>query len=392
MTHVATEIDHVLMEKAFALAERGHPHHTFPNPVVGALIAHDDEVVGTGYHRESGQGHAEAIAIEEAGERCGGGVLYSTLEPCAYEGAGKRTPPCVKRVIDAGISRVVIGAIDPNERENGRGIAALQGHDIPVTHMNMQARFTQQNEGYVVRMRHQRPLVELKLAQTVDGYSADSVHDSQWISDEGARHFAHHLRACHDAILVGTNTARHDNPRLSARFGLDHHPTRVVIDRDLTLPPSLHLFETASKTPTYVVHDAKTNGEERGARLDARGVHRIALDMRADDFCAQLASHLCTQTICNSVLVEGGAQTIGRMMEAGVWDRISLIISPTLLMNGDHIRSQTVRTMANLVELDAANWYPLTDFDSRCMALRGYRDCADSFGIPSAVYHGNWHV
>lgn len=380
------------MQQAFELAERAHPHQTYPNPLVGAMIVRGREIIATGYHARAGAAHAEAMALESAGVRAAGATLYTTLEPCAYRGTDKLTPPCTEAIIAAGISRVVIGAADPHARENGRGIEILRRHKVCVARAEMQERFTRQNEGYVVRMRHGRPLLELKLAQTIDGYSADSFSNSQWISDRGALRFAHHLRARHHAILIGANTARHDNPRLSARFGLDRYPTRIVLDRALSLPSSLRLFQTATETPTYLVHDHTAQHSDKIAQLDTCNVKRIVIDSSADNFHAQLFSYLCDHNICDSILIEGGSSTISDLIEAEMWDRLSLIISPTLLMNGRHLQSHRARRMTEIIALDKKIWHPLTDFESQCMVLRGYRSCAHSVGIPADHYEGNWDV
>ena len=408
--HATAKLDYGHLAHAYDIADQGQ-RKTFPNPVVGAVIAKGERVISTGYHRRAGKAHAEALVIEDAATALGSTqlndtTLYVTLEPCSYDGKDKRTPPCVSLILKFGIPRVVIGAIDPNKRENGRGIEFLRHHGVDVVRIDMQPRFTRQNEGYVVRMRHGRPLIELKLAQTVDGYSADSFNRSQWISDRGALRFAHHLRAQHDAILIGAKTALLDDPRLSARFGMDYDPTRIVLDRELKLPLSLKIFQTARTVATYVVHDRRVADDDAKAHSDSRaddrsdnarqldriGVRRIALDTHANDVYAQLFSYLNTHTICNSVLIEGGAETVGRVIESGVWDKISLVISPALLMGGRHIRSKQQQSISHIRNIDAATWQPLTRFDSQCMVLRGYRDCADSFGIPSAMYNGDWNV
>lgn len=384
--------DYLFIERAFELAEHADPHRTYPNPLVGAVITRDGEVIATGYHTQAGAAHAEAVALESAGVHAANATLYTTLEPCSYRGADKRTPPCVEKIIAAGISRVVIGATDPHARENGRGIEVLQQNNVRVTIAKMQERFTRQNEEYVVRMRHGRPLLEIKLAQTIDGYSADSFNNSQWISDHGALRFAHHLRARHHAILIGANTARHDNPILSARFGLNRYPTRIVLDRNLSLPSSLKLFQTAKQTATYLVHDHANQNNEKIAQLDNCGVHRIVLDSSSNNFHTQLFTYLCHHNICGSVLVEGGSRIISDLIEAEMWDRLSLVISPTLLMNGRHLQSRRPRNMTEIIALDKAKWQPLTNFESQCMVLRGYRSCTHSFGISAESYGGSWGV
>ena len=218
-----------------------------------------------------------------------------------------------------------------------------------------------------------RPLIEVKLAQTIDGYSADSQHSSQWISDPGAIKFAHHIRARHDAILIGGRTALHDNPRLTARFGLNAYPIRIVLDRQMALPLSLKLFSTAKKVDTYLIHDEKTANEKKMHQLAKMGVHVVGFDMDAEDFYSRLFGYFYTHTICNSILVEGGALTVSRIVERGIWDRISMVLCPMLLLGGVHMRGDSAWQLSETKKIDKSIWYSLTHFNSQCMAFRGYK-------------------
>ena len=155
-------LDYLHLEEAYNIASRARGN-TFPNPVVGAIIARGEKVIATGFHQKAGDAHAEAIAINAASGSLDGATLYTTLEPCSYDGADKRTPPCVTRILASDIKRVVIGAIDPNERENGRAIRILKRH-IEVVRIDMRAQFVRQNEGYVVRMRHKTPAYRGKVS------------------------------------------------------------------------------------------------------------------------------------------------------------------------------------------------------------------------------------
>jgi len=385
------ELDYLHLEEAYNIAHTA-TGKTFPNPTVGAIITKRERVVSSGYHQQAGEAHAEAVAIDNADAPLHDATLYTTLEPCAYDGAGKRTPSCVSRIIEAGIGRVVIGARDPHARENGRSLKILRQHNIKVVSIDMNARFICQNEGYVVRMRHARPLIEIKLAHTIDGYSADNFNSSRWISDQGALRFAHHLRKAHGALLVGKNTALYDDPSLSVRFGLDAHPIRIVLDRALDLPLSLRVFKDARSTATYLAHDKKAQNEKKMRQLERMEVKLVACASGKREFLDHLFHYLAQEEICDSILIEGGATIVRDVIEHEIWDRVSFVISPTLLLNGIRIQSMQPQKLSDIRKIELSTWYSLSHFDSRCMVLRGYKNCKKSFGIDSEHYKGSWNV
>jgi diaminohydroxyphosphoribosylaminopyrimidine deaminase/5-amino-6-(5-phosphoribosylamino)uracil reductase len=227
----------VSLERALELAERGRGT-THPNPVVGAVLVRHGQVVGEGWHERQGGPHAEAVALEAAGERARGATLYVTLEPCAHHG---RTPPCADAVVAAGVAHVVVGAADPDPRTDGQGLARLReaGIEVEVADGKLGRRARVQNEAWRTWVALGRPFVTFKAAVTLDGRV--TVPGSRWVSGEESRRRVHELRAASDAVAVGMGTVRADRPQLTAR-GVDapKQPRRLAFGRG-PLPPDVGL-------------------------------------------------------------------------------------------------------------------------------------------------------
>ena len=215
------------LERALELAERGRGT-TRPNPMVGAVVVRDGEVVAEGWHERPGEPHAEVLALEAAGERARGATLYVTLEPCAHQG---RTPPCADAVVAAGISRVVAAIGDPDPRTNGQGFERLRaaGVEVELTEGDLARQARRQNEAFLTWAAKGRPFVTYKAAMTLDGRLAAAGGDARWVSGEESRRRVHELRAASDAVAVGMGTARADEPRLDARdVDAVRQPRRLV--------------------------------------------------------------------------------------------------------------------------------------------------------------------
>ena len=216
------------LERALELAERGRGG-THPNPVVGAVLVREGEVVGEGWHTEAGGPHAEVVALRAAGERARGATLFCTLEPCSHHG---RTPPCADALLAAGVARVVAGAVDPFPSVSGRGLERLRagGVEVEVAEGELGFRARAQNEAWRTWIARGRPFVTYKAAVTLDGRV--TLPGSRWISGEASRRLVHELRAHSDAVAVGMGTARADRPRLTARdVGAVRQPRRLVFGR-----------------------------------------------------------------------------------------------------------------------------------------------------------------
>ncbi len=253
------------MGEALRLAERGLGR-TSPNPAVGAVVVRGGRRVGRGYHRRAGGPHAEVFALREAGTRARGATLYVTLEPCCHFG---RTPPCVAAVVGSGISRVVVGALDPNPRVRGRGVAQLRRAGLRVDVGVRQEECQALNEDFAKYVTRGLPFVVLKLAATLDGRIASAGGDSRWVTGAAARRRVHEMRNRFDAVVVGSETVLADDPLLTCRLRGGRHPLRVVLDGRLRCPTSARVFtRDPQRTRLYTLADDCAKAE----RLRRRGV------------------------------------------------------------------------------------------------------------------------
>jgi diaminohydroxyphosphoribosylaminopyrimidine deaminase / 5-amino-6-(5-phosphoribosylamino)uracil reductase len=326
------ERDAHFMAVALRLAERGLGR-TWPNPAVGCVVVRQGEIVGRGWTQPGGRPHAEVEALSRAGAQALGATAYVSLEPCAHYG---RTPPCTMALLHAGIRRAVIAATDPDPRVDGRGIDQLRQAGVEVTTGPGRAEAERLNAGFLLRVRAGRPLVTLKLATSLDGRIATGGGASRWITGEAARKRAHHLRATHDAIMIGSGTALADDPALTCRLpGLDDRsPVRIVLDGRLRLPPTSQLATTARDVPTWVVTRADAKALRRAA-LERCGVEILAVPTPPGermDITAALAA-LAARGLTR-VLVEGGSKVAAALLRARVVDRLVWFHAP-LVIGGD---------------------------------------------------------
>jgi diaminohydroxyphosphoribosylaminopyrimidine deaminase/5-amino-6-(5-phosphoribosylamino)uracil reductase len=315
------------MDLARCLAERGR-YTVAPNPLVGAVIAEDGKVLGEGWHSRAGEPHAEVVALDEAGEAAREATMYVTLEPCNHYG---RTPPCVETILRAGISRVVVGHLDPDPRMRGRSVGLLREAGVVVEVLDDFV-FDRQNEQFFHHMRTGRPFVHLKLAATMDGRIAAAGGDSKWVTGEQARLRVHELRAEAGAVLVGANTARTDDPMLTAR-GLPSSPpriTRVVLDPRLTTSPESRLANSAHESPV-VVFAAEMALDGREKRLEGRGVEVVAAPGPDEDMDLHYVLEELGGRGIKGLLVEGGGETATRFVRDGLADKMTLFYAPKLL-------------------------------------------------------------
>src|SRR3954453_9411361 len=238
--------------RAIELAERGRGR-TSPNPLVGAVVVKEGRVLGEGWHHAAGLPHAEREALADCSEDPAGATMYVSLEPCCHHG---RTPPCTDAIVEAGISRVVVGSDDPSEHASGRGLGILrdEGIEVTVAEGELAARARLLNQPFRKHARTRRPFVRFKSAMTLDGKVATHTGASKWISGEPARRVAHRWRAECDAVVVGIGTALADDPQLTARIdGVARQPRRVVFDSEARLPQDSQLVRGAAAVPLAVV-------------------------------------------------------------------------------------------------------------------------------------------
>ncbi|NJM49137.1 MAG: bifunctional diaminohydroxyphosphoribosylaminopyrimidine deaminase/5-amino-6-(5-phosphoribosylamino)uracil reductase RibD [Alkalinema sp. RU_4_3] len=307
-----------MIQRCLALARQA-AGRTAPNPMVGSVIVKEGVVIGEGFHPKAGEPHAEVFALRAAGEAARGGTLYVNLEPCSHHG---RTPPCADAVIQAGIRRVVVGMVDPNPLVAGNGIRRLEAAGIVVT-VGIEAEDCQRlNEAFIHRMQQGRPFGILKYAMTLDGRIAASTGHSQWITAPPARSAVHQLRSEVDAIIVGGQTVRSDNPNLTTHGLTAHGPLRVVISQTLDLPQEANLWEAGT-----VVFGPAGVKEDFIQHLRDRGVEVVMFDTLS---VAAVMENLY-QRGCLSVLWECGGRLSAAALQAGAVQKVWAFIAPKII-------------------------------------------------------------
>jgi len=322
-------VDVQYMQQALELA-RGGLGFVSPNPLVGCVIVKDGEIVGRGYHQRFGAPHAEVYALQEAGRRAHGAVLYVNLEPCSHTG---KTPPCADTVIQSGVSRVVAALRDPNPLVAGQGLARIAAAGIAVTVGICETEARQLNEAFLKYIITRCPFVTLKSAMTLDGKIATRTGASRWITGELARLTGHHLRHAADAILVGVGTVWQDDPQLTTRLpdlqGVN--PLRVIVDSTLRLPLRAQVTDVAPDRRTLVATTARASATQR-EQLQARGVEVVCLaaydDGRVD--LEALLRYLGERGIA-SVLVEGGATLSAALLRRRLVDKVMFFVAPKII-------------------------------------------------------------
>jgi len=321
------------MLHAIALASRG-VGRTGRVPSVGCVIvAPDGCIVARGRTDESGRPHAEAVALASAGEAARGATAYVTLEPCSH--IGQAGGPCADLLIASGVARVVVACVDPDPRVNGQGIARLMAAGIAVDVGIEEHAARATLDGFFSHIQRHRPFVTLKIAQSLDGKTATASGDSKWITGEEARRFGHLLRARHDAILIGANTALTDDPDLTCRIaGLEpYSPLRIVLDSRLRLGEISKLAVTAGRTPTLVF----TTSESGGDALAVKGIEivRVAPGAQGRPDTGVVLAELSRRNVTR-LLVEGGAAVHAAFLDAGLADALEIFTAPILLGGDGH--------------------------------------------------------
>lgn len=304
--------DELFMQRALELAQLG-VGRVSPNPRVGCVVVHDGKIIGEGWHQKFGEAHAEVNAINSVKDHTllSDSTVFVNLEPCAHFG---KTPPCADLLIEKNVRRVMIANTDPYHEVGGRGIEKLTNAGIAVEVGVCAAEGRVVNKRFFTWVEKRRPFIFLKWAQTADGFIAHTNYESKWISHEQALQVVHKMRSEEDAVLVGTRTAAHDNPQLSVRHWRGRNPVRVVLDRFLRLSEKLHLFDGTQPTLVYNV----LKHEEHPKLIFAR--------VPEEKFIEAVVRDLYAKNI-QSIMVEGGAQTLQLFFEAGLWDEAHVIIS-----------------------------------------------------------------
>lgn len=335
------------MANALQLARRGL-ETTHPNPRVGCVITSGGLVVGTGWHKKTGEAHAEIHALHEAGDKATGGTAYVTLEPCSHSG---RTPPCVDALIKAGVTRVVFAIGDPNPDVNGNGLARLQKAGIEVQSGLLASEAEELNCGFLKRMRQQRPWVRIKLAQSMDGHIALANGSSQWISGPESRADVQNWRARSDVIMTGIGTVLADDPSLNVRKSeTARQPARIIVDSHWRTPPAARLLSLPGEVLIAGLQEKPVPDGLRKSAANCLALPSFEgrVDMRA------LLRELAARGY-NEVQVEAGATLCGTLLQQGLVDELLIYQAPVVL-GGAAVSPFALPRLDNMDDRVHLNW------------------------------------
>ncbi|MBO9997748.1 MAG: bifunctional diaminohydroxyphosphoribosylaminopyrimidine deaminase/5-amino-6-(5-phosphoribosylamino)uracil reductase RibD [Cyanobacteria bacterium SID2] len=355
-TPSVSAFDRAMMQRCLTLARQAIGR-TAPNPMVGAVIVKNGEIVGEGFHPQAGQPHAEVFALREAGERARGATVYVSLEPCSHHG---RTPPCAEALMKADVAKVVVGTVDPNPKVGGGGIQRLREAGIEVVVGVEEKDCRDLNEAFFHRILHRRPFGILKYAMTLDGKIATTTGHSAWVTGEDARSIVHRLRGTCDAAIVGGNTVRLDNPRLTTHGLAPHNPLRVVMSRTLQLPSEAKLWDV-SEAPTLVATEKGVKPEFQ-QQLRDRGVEVVEFVGLSP---GKVMNFLFDRDAM-SVLWECGGTLAARALAEGSVQKVMAFVAPKLAGGTNAptpIADLGIEQMTEALTLERVRWSSVgTDF------------------------------
>jgi diaminohydroxyphosphoribosylaminopyrimidine deaminase / 5-amino-6-(5-phosphoribosylamino)uracil reductase len=304
-----------------------------PNPLVGCIIIKNDRIIGAGYHQGFGGKHAEINAIESAKENLEGSTIYVNLEPCSHQG---KTPPCVEKIIENKIGKVVIGTMDMNPLVSGTGIRKLKRAGVDVKVGVLEKECIQLNRFFFKFITKKIPYVTLKMAQTIDGKIADRNGDSKWISSLPSRRYVHTLRSYYDAVLIGTGTLLKDDPSLTVRLTEGRNPKRIIIDTNLKVRTSHKIFlNNADKNLIIATSKSNVDRKRKLKKLESLGVEMLFVKKDEGNKLnlKNLLKELGKINI-SSVLVEGGSGIFTSFVQKSLFDNILVFMNPRILGSG----------------------------------------------------------
>lgn len=323
--------DESYIQLAIEIAKKGKGQVS-PNPLVGCIIVKQDKIIGAGYHQKYGSNHAEINAIESSSENVEGSTLYINLEPCSHHG---KTPPCVDKIIESKIKRVVIGTMDMNPLVSGRGIKKLKKAGIEVKVGLQEKECIYLNKFFFKYITQKIPYITLKAAQTLDGKIADTNFDSKWITSVDSRRRVHSLRAQYDAVLIGAGTVKKDNPSLTVRLTEGRNPHKIILDDKLTLPVESKIFTSSDKELIILTSPKSRTKKKKIKKLITLGAEVLFIkgwdDGKID--LKQAMKELAKLNIA-SVLVEGGSKVFTSFIKQNLFDELLLFIAPKILGKG----------------------------------------------------------
>lgn len=353
--------DHEFMSRAIRLAKKGF-NTTQPNPRVGCVITQDNIVVGEGWHKKTGEAHAEVNALLQAGDQAKGATVYVTLEPCCHTG---KTPPCTDSLIKAGVVRVVAAMQDPHDKVAGQGFEKLKQAGIEVQTGLLEKQARSLNPGFIKRMQQGLPFVRVKMAMSVDGRTAMASGESKWITGEAARHDVQQWRARSSAMLTGIGTILHDDPSLTVRLGnpvLEHagihtdiqagnsQPVRVILDSYLKLPATAKVIQQSGDVLVF----SSSTDEQKITSLEQVGVKVMYIEKKSDGLDLRDILKYLAELQVNEVMVEAGENLAGSFISSGLVDELIIYMAPVLMGNNARglFNLPLIRQMSNKIQLN----------------------------------------
>ena len=340
--------DFVFMNRAWELALQGWGR-TSPNPMVGAVIVKDGQVIAEGYHHYCGGDHAEVDAIKKAGARAKGSTLYVTLEPCGHTG---RTPPCTQAILKAGIKRVVVGALDPNRVNNGKSLKFLTQQGVEIEQGLLADELGSMNEVFNYWITNKTPFVVAKMAQTLDGKIATLQGESKWITSSFARDYAHRLRFGFDAIMVGINTVIKDNPQL--RTLPSKRVKKIILDTQGKILPRAKLFE-GTRAEDIFIFTANPKFKMNKAQVIQSPKKEGKIDLK------WVLKYLGEQEV-SSVLIEGGGALVGDALKHELVNKMMIYIAPKIMGEGlSSVRGLKFKKLSEIVKLNRISFDKIGD-------------------------------
>lgn len=303
---MSKEFERQMMMRCLQLAKNGLGT-TYPNPMVGCVIVHNQRIIAEAWHQRAGEPHAEVLAIKQVPDKeiLSKSTLFVSLEPCAHHG---KTPPCSDLIIHHKIPKVIIGTVDPFSQVNGLGVKKMKQAGIEVELSELNKECKEINKRFFTFHQKKRPYVILKWAQTANGYISTKIAKQQWISTRFAKQLTHKWRTEEQAILVGTRTAQIDNPQLNSRLWSGNQPVRVVLDKDLTIDSNFHLWDQNQRTLVFSEKSKKSQPN----------LEFIQVDFQTN--LMQTVLHYLYKNNIQSIIIEGGAITLQSVIDVGMWD------------------------------------------------------------------------
>jgi diaminohydroxyphosphoribosylaminopyrimidine deaminase/5-amino-6-(5-phosphoribosylamino)uracil reductase len=318
------------IKRTFKLAKKGSGYVS-PNPMVGAVLVKNGNIIGEGYHQKFGEAHAEVNAIESATESVVGSTLYCNLEPCCH--LNKKTPPCAQRIIKEGIKKVVICNLDPNPDVNGKGVQIIREAGLEIETGVLEVEGVKLNRFFFKYIKINMPFVTVKIAQTLDGKISEIKGEQSWVTGKESVNLVHKWRSEYDSVLVGAGTVLIDNPQLTVRDVDGRNPYRIILDGKLKISPELKVFNLENPEKTIIV-TTKIAKKKKIREFENMGIRVISINTTNDRIYLKNILTEIVKIGISSVLVEGGSHIFSQFISENIFDELKIFISPKFFIKG----------------------------------------------------------